>query len=136
MIETQCLCGEVSLQISGEPMAQVYCHCSDCQIAQGAAYVVNSVYPAEAVKVVSGEPVKMAVKGTPRLRCASCGIALFTEVAAAGLRSLNAYLLPKGSVAPQLHIHCADAVMPIVDSLPHYARLPASFGGDDECVEW
>jgi hypothetical protein len=136
MIETQCLCGEISLLISDEPLAQVYCHCSDCQIAQGAAYVLNSVYPADAVKVVSGKPITVAVKGTPRLRCASCGTPLFTEVTAAGLRSLNAYLLPEGSVVPQLHIHCADAVMPIVDSLPHYARLPASFGGDDERVDW
>ncbi|WP_084733241.1 GFA family protein [Sphingobium chungbukense] len=76
MVETQCLCGEISLVISEEPLAQVYCHCSDCQIAQGAAYVLNSVYPADAVKVVSGKPITMAVKGTPRLRCASCGTPL------------------------------------------------------------
>lgn len=136
MIDTQCLCGEVRLHISDEPLAQVYCHCSDCQMAQGAAYVINSVYPADAVKIVSGKPVTMAVKATPRLRCASCGTPLLTEVKAGGLRSLNAYLLPAEKVAPQLHIHCSDAVMPVADTLPHYARLPAFFGGDDERVDW
>ena len=136
MIETQCLCGGVSLHIDEEPLAQVYCHCSDCQVAQGAAYAINSVYPADAVKVVRGTPNTLVVHGTPRLRCSSCGTPLFTEVEAAGLRSVNAYLLPAEKVVPRLHIHCADAVMPVVDSLPHYARLPASFGGDDKRVDW
>ena len=52
------------------------------------------------------------------MRCADCGTFLFTEVSSAGLRSLNAYLLPKGSFAPQFHIRCAHAVMPVVDDLP------------------
>ena len=136
MIETQCLCGDIRLHITEEPLAQVYCHCTDCQVSQGAAYVINSVYRADAVKVVSGNPATLTVQRTPRMRCSRCGTPLFTEVAAAGLRSLNAYLLPPDKVWPQLHIHCADAVMPVVDSLPHYAGLPSSFGGDDKLVEW
>lgn len=136
MIETQCLCGATALKIEGAPVAQVYCHCRDCQAAQGAAYVLNAVYPAADVKVVRGEPVTMTVKATPRLRCASCCTPLFTEVTTAGLRSLNAYLLPEDRFAPQMHIHCADAVLPVIDALPHYAALPASFGGDDIQVEW
>lgn len=136
MIEVQCLCGATALKIKGKPLAQVYCHCTDCQAAQGAAYVPNAVYPADQVEVARGEPVTLRVKTTPRLRCAACGTPLFTEVAAAGLRSLNAYLLPEGEFTPQLHIYCADAVLPVVDSLPHYAGLPAAFGGNDEMVDW
>jgi hypothetical protein len=136
MLEVQCSCGTTALRIDGAPLAQVYCHCSDCQVAQGAAYVLNAVYSADKVKVVRGEPITMRVKATPRLRCGSCSTPLFTEVSSAGLRSLNAYLLPQGHFAPQLHIHCSDAVLPIVDALPHYASLPASFGGKDEPVGW
>ncbi|MEW9855582.1 GFA family protein [Novosphingobium sp. M1R2S20] len=136
MIETHCLCGTVALKITAEPLAQVYCHCSDCQISQAAAYVLNSVYPADAVQITSGEPIAMTVNGTPRLRCPACATPLFTEVASAGLRSLNAYLLPEGTFTPQMHLHCADAVLPVIDALPHYARLPLSFGGSDELVDW
>jgi hypothetical protein len=136
MIETRCRCGEVGLRITGEPVAQVYCHCSDCQLAHGAAYAPNAIYPAAAVEVVRGEPAAAKVRTTPRLRCPSCGTPLFTEVESVKMRSLNAYLLPQGSFRPQCHIQCADAVLPVVDSLPHYKGFPAAFGGSDELVGW
>jgi hypothetical protein len=136
VFEAQCLCGGIKLNIREEPLAQVYCHCSDCQVAQGAAYVLNAVYPAHAVEITSGVPLSITVKDTPRFRCPACATPLFTEVTSAGLRSLNAYLLPEGVFSPQMHLHCADAQLPVADSLPHYARLPASFGGSDERVIW
>ncbi|MFT4027068.1 MAG: GFA family protein [Novosphingobium sp.] len=136
MIETACRCGAVKLRIPDEPLAQVYCHCRDCQLAYGGAYSPNSIYHADAVEVSGGEVLETAVEATPRKRCAACGTPLFTEVLAANMRSLNAYLLPPGAFDPQFHIHCAEALLPIVDALPHYAALPAAFGGSDECVSW
>lgn len=136
MIETQCLCGAVSLQLADEPAAQVFCHCADCQSAHGAAYAPNAIYPRDAVQILRGELAEMVVKTTPRMRCARCGTHLFTEVASAGLRSVNGYLLPRGSFRPQFHIQCADALLPIRDDLPHYSGFPAAFGGSDERVDW
>ncbi|TCM20522.1 hypothetical protein EDF56_102183 [Novosphingobium sp. PhB165] len=136
MIEAECRCGAVGLEIEGSPVFQVYCHCSDCQLAHGAAYALNAVYAADAVQVIRGAPASGQVRTTPRMRCGACGTHLFTEVAVAGLRSLNAYLLPKEQFAPQFHLHCEDAVLPVVDDLPHYRRLPAAFGGSDDVVDW
>lgn len=136
MLEVNCHCGKVALAIEGEPLAQVYCHCEDCQTAHGAAYALNAIYPAAAVQVVRGTPASSAVKTTPRLHCAACGTRLFTEVEAAGMRSLNACLLPKGTFKPQFHIQCAHAVLPVVDGLPHYRGFPAVFGGEDAVVDW
>ena len=34
-----CRCGAAEIEISGEPVAQFFCHCDDCQIVHGAAYV-------------------------------------------------------------------------------------------------
>jgi hypothetical protein len=136
VLETTCRCGHVTLRIAGAPLAQVYCHCRDCQQAYGGAYALNSVHPATELEVVSGELAETAVVATSRKRCARCGTPLFTEVGEMHLRSLNAYLLPEGAFAPQFHIHCAEAVLPIADDLPHYAKLPAAFGGTDECVDW
>jgi hypothetical protein len=28
----QCLCGAVKMELTGEPIAQLYCHCDDCQV--------------------------------------------------------------------------------------------------------
>ena len=66
----QCLCAEVSLELSGEPIAHVYCHCDDCQTAHSAAYVPIAMYPAEAVRVTRGNPSHWMVKRTPRATCA------------------------------------------------------------------
>ncbi len=135
-IEIQCLCGATAVKISGEPLVQAYCHCDDCQAAHGAAYVATVAYPAQAVAVLKGQLIPLVVRTTQRMRCASCGTPLFTEVASAGLRSVNAMLLPKGEFKPQFHLQCQHAVLPVVDDLPHYKGFPAAFGGSDELVGW
>lgn len=136
MIETQCRCGTVALQLADAPVAQLFCHCSDCQAAHGAAYAPNAIYARDAVQVLRGALTATVVKTTPRMRCAECGTHLFTEVESAGLRSVNGYLLPQGSFRAQFHIQCADALLPIRDDLPHYSGFPAVFGGSDDRVDW
>lgn len=131
-----CRCGAIALAVHGRPIAQVYCHCRDCQLAHGAAYVLNMVYRAEAVAVTKGVPAAFTVKTAPRQYCDGCGTLLFTQVQGAPLVSLNAYLFESSSFAPEAHLHCADAVIPVVDSLPHYADLPVEFGGTGRAAAW
>lgn len=135
-VEVQCLCGATALKLIGEPIAQVYCHCDDCQAAHGAAYVATAAYPSQDVQVLKGNLTELVVKAAPRMRCANCGTPMFTEVTGAAIRSVNATLLPKGQFKPQFHIQCQHAVLPIVDNLPHYKGFPAAFGGTDELVGW
>jgi hypothetical protein len=78
----------------------------------------------------------MVVKSTERMRCAACGAYLFAELPDVGMRSVSAYLLPKGEFKPQFHVQCAHAVLPVLDDLPHYKGFPASFGGAEEFVAW
>lgn len=136
-MEIQCRCGNVHLSITADPVAQMYCHCNDCRAAHGGAYVASSVYPASAVQVTRGQPSPIVVKHRQRFRCAACGTFLFNEIEeAGGLRAVNAFLLPKGAFTPQMHINCQDAVLPVVDNLPHFKGFPSSFGGSDETVDW
>ena len=65
MTKIQCRCGAVEVEISGEPIAQMYCHCDDCQAVHGGAYAPESVYPADAVKVVRGDPMAWKLKRNP-----------------------------------------------------------------------
>lgn len=134
--EVACLCGAAVLKITGAPVVQAYCHCDDCQAAHGAAYVATAAFPAEAVEVVKGRLLTLVVKTAPRVRCADCGTFLFTEVAGANLRSVNATLLAKTRFKPQFHLQCQYAVLPVVDDLPHYRDFPTAFGGSGELVEW
>jgi hypothetical protein len=135
-LQVKCRCGAVTLELEGEPLAQFFCHCDDCQALHGGAYAPESLYPAERVKLVEGTPSSWTLKKNPRHTCATCGTRLFIEVIAFGLRGVNGYLLPPGELTPSFHMHCRHAVRPIVDDLPHYAAMPARFGGSDETVDW
>ena len=53
-----------------------------------------------------------------------------------GMRGVSGFLLPAEGRKPMFHVHCKYAVLPVVDELPHYSGLPASFGGSDERVGW
>ncbi|MHB8473874.1 MAG: GFA family protein [Gammaproteobacteria bacterium] len=134
--DIQCLCGAIKIRLSGEPIAQFYCHCDDCQAVHGGAYVPRAMYPSQAVEVIQGEPMTWILKTTPRTRCTICGTHLFAEVSSFGVRGVNAYLLPAETFKPQFHIQCQYAVLPIQDKLPHFKAFPAKFGGSDETVDW
>lgn len=135
-LEVQCRCGQISLEITGQPAVQAYCHCDDCRAACGGAYVASSIYPATAVKVVNGTPTPIMVKTTQRMRCEACATPLFAEITRAGLRSVNAFLLPPGEFKPRLHVQCQHAVLPVLDELPHFKDFPVEGGGSGELVEW
>jgi hypothetical protein len=74
-LHIQCRCGALGLEIAGEPIAQFFCHCDDCQAMHGAAYVSESVYPASSVRVT---------RGNPRLACPACATRSFVDVLAFG----------------------------------------------------
>lgn len=134
-IQAKCHCGSVSLDISTDPVAQIHCHCNDCQQAHGAAYVSSAIFPAGAVSV-TGDLTPFVFRTTRRMRCSSCGMHMFSEIESVELRSINAYALPNGYFKPQLHVQCQDAVHPIADNLPHFKAFPAAFGGTDELIGW
>jgi hypothetical protein len=132
----QCLCGGIQIELSGDPIAQFYCHCDDCQAVHGAAYVPIAMYPARAVVVRQGTPKMWARKTTPRATCPECGTRLFAEVAPVDARSVSAHLLPGGLFEAAFHMQCAFARAGVADALPHFTGLPPSFGGPDTKVAW
>jgi hypothetical protein len=131
-----CRCGAVEMSIRAAPLVQMYCHCDDCQAVHGAAYVPESVYPADAVEIVRGSPLTWKLKRSPRFTCGACGTRLFIDVIPLKLRGVNGTLLPKGEFRPTFHMQCQFAVLPMKDDLPHYKSRPARFGGSDETVDW
>ena len=51
----KCLCGDVTLQVTGEPVMQGNCHCTDCKKNTGAAYSTILFFKDEQVSFLSGE---------------------------------------------------------------------------------
>jgi hypothetical protein len=136
LLPLACRCGAIHLEVSGDALAQFFCHCDDCQAMHGAAYVPESLYAAAQVRVIRGTPAQWTLKRNPRFFCSACGTRLFVEVLALGVRGVSGSLLPPGSFKPSFHMQCEFAVRPVPDGLPHYRSRPARFGGSDECVDW
>jgi hypothetical protein len=132
----QCRCGAVSLVLKGAPAVQLYCHCEDCQNAHRAAYAPAAIFPRDQVEVSGGELSHLVIRSTERMFCGQCGTYLFSEIASVSMRSVSAYLLPKGTFKPQFHVQCDEAMLPVRDDLPHYRRFPAAFGGAEEFADW
>ena len=97
---------------------------------------LSLVYPAEAVRIIRGEPTSWILKRNPRSICRVCGTKLFIEVATLNLRGVNGYMLPDDAFHPQFHMQCRFAVYPIRDDLPHYRARAPQFGGPEEFVDW
>lgn len=131
-----CRCGAVAIEVTGEPIAQFFCHCDDCQSVHGAAYAPESAYPADSVTVVKGAPTTWKLKRNPRFTCPDCGTRLFIDVLAIGVRGVNGYMLPPGEFNPTFHMQCQFAVRPVRDDLPYYKARAPQFGGPDETVDW
>jgi hypothetical protein len=132
----QCLCGAVQMELTGEPIAQLYCHCDDCQAVHGAAYISAAMYPIPATRIVSGDLLLWKRKVTTRATCRACGTRMFAEPPGLGIRAITSTLLPPGSFKPTFHMQCQYARVPVKDDLPHYKGFPAAFGGSDEQVAW
>ena len=76
----------------------------------GGAYAPESVYPADAVKVVRGDPTKWKLKRNPRVTCRECGTRMFIDVLGRRFRGVNGFLLPPGAFQPAFHMQCQFAV--------------------------
>jgi len=135
-VTSSCRCGSVQLRIGAAPMVQFYCHCDDCRAATGGAFVPIALFAADAIAVSGGGTSTWTYKTLPRTRCSTCGTFLFGDPPGLGVRGVSGFLLPSDMFQPAFHIRCRDAVLPVKDRLPHFKGLPASFGGDDETVEW
>ncbi|WP_293760081.1 GFA family protein [uncultured Aquitalea sp.] len=79
ILHGHCLCGALSYQCRGKPLAVTYCHCRACQLASGAPVYLGALYPREAV---SWQGATTAYRSSPlglRHFCPVCGSTLFYE---------------------------------------------------------
>ena len=77
-----CRCGRTRIELSAAPFMTSACHCTGCQKMSASAFSLTAMFPAEALRVTAGEPVKGGVQG-PRLDhyfCPDCKTWMFTRI--------------------------------------------------------
>ena len=101
-----CLCGAVEFETLAEPIAQILCYCSDCQVVSGAPSYAAYIVPLDSIELTKGElagfPVT-AESGNTNTRkfCTRCGSRVFAELKEISLASVNGMSLPRGHFQPE-----------------------------------
>jgi hypothetical protein len=127
-----CFCGNVRLEVSGEPVAMGFCHCNSCR--QWSASPVNafSLWQPAALTITRGAGGIGTYSKTPnslRKWCTQCGGHLYTDHPGLGLVDIYAATLPQLVFEPAVHVHYQESVLSIRDGNPKMKDLPAEMGG-------
>lgn len=114
-ISGRCLCGEVTYELTGDPIATVICHCDHCQRQGGGAFSVNLLAHASQL-ATSGELRTYTETGenddgeyVHRRFCGSCGSPIVSELIQAGTVTVKVGTLDdKSAIEPTIEVWCVD----------------------------
>jgi hypothetical protein len=130
--KSECMCGAVALELSGEPAVQAFCHCESCRGWLGAPVHAASLWPAASVKIVKGADKLGTFKRTEashRKFCTSCGTPVLIDHPAMGMVDVPAGRVQGLDYKPGLHVHYGEKVLSVKDGLPKFKDFPKDFGG-------
>jgi hypothetical protein len=130
--EGKCFCGAVQIQVSGDPAAMGYCHCSSCRHWSAGPVNAFTLWPPASVKVTKGADQLATYTKNPtsdRQFCKKCGGHVMTNHPTFKLIDVYAALLPTLAFKPALHVNYAETVLPMKDGLPKLKDFPKELGG-------
>ena len=125
----KCLCGEVTYEVSGDPVLQGNCHCIDCRKNTGAGFATILFFKEEQVILLSGKTSSFQYKSDSgnlktKLFCQICGSVVFgNNSGRPGVRSVYVGTLDDASfVRPQFNVYSSRALpfIKIDDSLNNF----------------
>ncbi len=132
-----CFCGEVKIEVSGEPEAMGYGHCASCRSWSGGPVNAFSLWKPENVKVTAGGKSLATFAKTPMSRrqyCAKCGGHVMADHPPLALVDVFAATIPSLDFKPVVHVNYAESVLRIKDGLPKMKDFPSEFGGAGDTV--
>ena len=133
----QCFCGAVKIEVTGEPEAMGYCHCSSCRSWSAGPVNAFTLWKQENVRVTAGKEHLATFQKSPlsqRQYCTQCGGHIMTAHPPWGLTDVYAATIPKLKFAPVVHANYAQSVLPMRDGLPKLKDFPKELGGTGESM--
>jgi hypothetical protein len=130
--EGSCFCGAVQLTVTGEPVAQGYCHCESCRSWSAAPVNAFTLWKPDAVKLTRGAEqvgVYHKTERSYRKYCKVCGGHLMTDHPHWSLVDVYAATIPQFRHQPGVHVNYQETVLPMKDGLPKMKDLPSEMGG-------
>ena len=133
-----CFCGSVELEVTGDPVAMGYCHCSSCRSWSAGPVNAFTLWPLDKVKFTKGEEhIQEFHKNSNSLRkwCKLCGGHLLTEHPQWKLVDIFAATVPTVAFKPAIHVNYQETVLQMKDGLPKLRDFPKELGGSGEAME-
>jgi hypothetical protein len=133
----RCLCGAVTIEVTGEPQGAGYCHCKNCRSWSAGPVNAFTLWKADAVKVTGGEDQIGEYnqnENTYRQWCKVCGGHVLARHPQWGLVDVFAATIPDFPFAPGVHVNYESTVLPMKDGLPKLKDFPAELGGSGEAI--
>ena len=138
MRKGSCQCGEVRFEFSGEPINQVFCYCTDCQVRTGGDKWFGIWVPSQNFQYVGDTaPTTYTTQADHGGEihchtCPNCGVSLSIEFAFAGFHTVAAPCIEgNGEFKPNMAIFASSApewaILPT--DIPVFDRLPPEMGG-------
>ena len=130
-LEGHCLCGNVTYQGSGEPIATALCHCEDCQRQTGSTFSIVVLVDRSQLNIEGDTLATFKTVGTEggaereRKFCSNCGSPIVTFLAdKPDLAIIKAGTLNDRSwLSPQLEVWC-DSGQTWMDTSAERGRFP------------
>jgi len=132
-----CFCGAVEFTMTGEPVAQGYCHCAACRAWSAGPVNAFSLWAPDALQVTKGAD-RIGVYNKSELSyrkfCTGCGGHLMT--AHPTLKVVDVYVatLRGFPFRPAVHVNYQSTVLRMKDDLPKFKDFPKEMGGSGEML--
>jgi hypothetical protein len=133
----KCFCGSVEIEVTGQPAAMGYCHCSSCREWSASPFNAFTLWEPASVKVIKGgEHLATFNKtaGSSRKFCTHCGGHVLTDHPGLRLVDVFAAMLPDLRFEPGVHVNYGETVLRMKDGLPKLKDFPKEFGGSGDVV--
>ena len=126
--EGGCACGAVRYRLTSDPLFVHCCHCLNCQVQTGSAFVINLLIEADRVELLAGNPQPVDVPrddGSAQsiFRCPACQVAVFSTYTRPDIRFVRAGTLDiPADIAPDVHIFTRSKLpwVEVPDSQPAF----------------
>ena len=138
-IKGQCMCGSINLEIYGDPIAMIVCHCKVCRSWSACPVNGATLFKPNQVKITVGEQFldKFSLsEGHDRKWCNKCGGHVLTDHSNSyGVIDVYGSILDNFLFKPSAHFNYESTILPMKDGLPKFKDFPKTFGGSGDLIE-
>lgn len=129
-----CNCGKLRYSVSAPPVTGYLCHCHLCQKRSGSAFSFQLVFPAGALALTQGEPLRRERaqrdgRSSASLWCPDCYSRLWVAFSGSPFVTLRAGTLDEtADLAPAAQIWTSSAqAWAVKPDIPSFEEQPADF---------